>query len=291
MEVYESLFGGEPKPEVKKTILSVVKNQETQGLFLSVPGSSSSDLPSQPLGLGIVDMLSTKLLVKDSALLKPAAIIESPGLVGTVIPPATLFKPPGLVSTTPPLKKTPLPAFRASSDIPTASPLLMSTKPPNPLSLHILFGGAVLKSPQREKRPEGNFPTGGELFPHTPLVTLTKIQPMKQVITPITDLCTGVPSPETDSPDFVERDPTHCTRSPKTDAQGEYVLVINWAPNWATRKGWLDGEAIYTRSISQINLHSSSSVVGQIGNMIRVVEFSMNAQFGNDITTRSFMFV
>lgn len=62
-EVYESLFGGEPKPEVKKTILSVVKNQETQGLFLLVPGSSSSDLPSQPLGLGIVDMLSTKLLV------------------------------------------------------------------------------------------------------------------------------------------------------------------------------------------------------------------------------------
>ena len=113
MEVYESLFGGEPKPEVKKTILSVVKNQETQGLFLSVPGSSSSDLPSQPLGLGIVDMLSTKLLVKDSALLKPAAIIESPGLVGTVNPPATLFKPPGLVSTTPPLKKTPPPAFRA----------------------------------------------------------------------------------------------------------------------------------------------------------------------------------
>jgi hypothetical protein len=87
----------------------------------------------------------------------------------------------------------------------------------------------------------------------------------------IKDLRTGVPSPESNSPDFVEKDPTRRTRSPKTDAQGEYVLVFDWPSTWATREDRLDGEPIYPFDISEINLRSKYPVVGQIGNMIRGV--------------------
>ena len=230
------------------------------------------------MGGGSIEKLAipsrTLELISTSALSTEPVI--SSLITGTLTVPS--FKPPI------DLKKA-LPPFRASSEGPTASPPFMSTEGLKPLSPHILFGGKVYSPPPRDPKPEQNFPTGEELFPHTPLVTPSKEKPAKKIIT---DLRSGVCSPETGSPDLIDKDPTHRNRSPKTDAQGEYVLVFDWPPNWATREDRLDGEAVWPLDISEINLRSTSPVVGQIGNIIRPVEFSGGAKFGNDNYNQEF---
>ena len=99
-------------------------------------------------------------------------------------------------------------------------------KPLSPLILN----GKVVQYDRKVKSPERIFPTGEELFP-SPLSTpkTASLNPKPQRI--ITDLRTDKDSPNSGSPDIVDKDPTRRTRSPKTDSQGDYVLVFNWPEN------------------------------------------------------------
>ena len=59
-------------------------------------------------------------------------------------------------------------------------------------------------------------------------------------------------------------------------------MVFDWTPNWATREGRRENEAVYLLDIHEINLKSFSPDVGQIGEIIRPVQKLENAKFGTD---------
>ena len=59
-------------------------------------------------------------------------------------------------------------------------------------------------------------------------------------------------------------------------------MVFDWPPNWATREGRRENEAVYPLDIHELNLKSFSLVVGQVGDIIRPVQKSENAKFGTD---------
>ena len=78
--------------------------------------------------------------------------------------------------------------------------------------------------------------------------------------------------------------PAQRARTPKIDPTTglTYNLVFDWPSNWADREGRLPNEAIYPYDISEINLHSKSAMVGQIGPIGKDVQCSENAKYGND---------
>ena len=156
--------------------------------------------------------------------------------------------------------------LRASSDVPTASPPLLCAGPARKPTLLCIPG--YINSP--EIKPV--FLTGEELF------QTARPVPVKMVIK---DLVENTPSPESNSPDVLLKDAVPC-RTPKYDLGGEYTLVFDWPPNWASREGRRANEAIYPLNINEMNLKSFSPVVGQVGDVIRPVRKSENAKFGKD---------
>ena len=78
--------------------------------------------------------------------------------------------------------------------------------------------------------------------------------------------------------------PAQRARTPKIDPTTglTYNLVFDWPSNWADREGRLPNETIYPYDISEINLHSKSAMVGQIGPIGKNVQCSENAKYGND---------
>ena len=165
---------------------------------------------------------------------------------------------------------SPLPPFRPTSDVPTASPTYQYTGPikkPTPLRIP-----GYVNSPARKPVSPRVFPTGEELFPSASPVPTKKV---------IKDLVDHTPSPESGTPDNLIRDALP-RRTPKFDSKGEYTLIFDWPPNWTSREGRRANEALYPLDINEMNLKSFSPVVGQVGDIVRPVLKSGNAKFGND---------
>ena len=197
--------------------------------------------------------------------IQPKSVVPA-SQVPPVVPASVKQEFPGLIKTPVTLA---LPRFHKSSDVQTASPpLLEFTVPLKKLSPLRIPGYS--NSPVKQPVLQQHFPTGKELFPTA--------SPVKKVVK---DLVTKTPSPETGSPEVLEKDAVP-RRTPKFDSRGRYTLVFDWPPNWATREGRRENEAVYPLDIHEINLKSFSPVVGQVGEIIRPVQKSGNAKFGTD---------
>ena len=85
---------------------------------------------------------------------------------------------------------------------------------------------------------------------------------------------------------FLALDPAPALRAitPKIDPTTglTYNLVFDWTLNWADREGRFPNEAIYPFDISDINRHSKSAMVGQVGPIGKSVQHSENAKYATD---------